>query len=310
MKNVVVGMAAIALVALAGTARSELAYGITGAAAGENLIRFDTASPGAFATVGALTGVVQGQAIRGIDFRPATGQLYAVSVGTAPGNTAAAQLYTVDLATGALTPVGAGFSIAGNNSGRVSLDFNPVVDLLRVVSGTAQNVRVNPNTGAIAAVDGDLAYDAGDPNAADGVILAGIAYSDNNAGATSTTLYGWNYANDGLVTVGSVGGSPISPNAGTVFTAAPLPAGFLTFSGGIGMDISGATGIAYLQHDDPNTGTIEMLDMLNLSTGMLTNLGVFGADVLDISIVPVPAPSTLGVAGLMGLGLMRRNRRR
>ena len=35
-------------------------------------------------------------------------------------------------------------------------DFNPTVDRIRVVSDTGQNLRLNPDTGAVAAVDGAL----------------------------------------------------------------------------------------------------------------------------------------------------------
>ena len=49
-------------------------YGVT---TGNSLIRFDSATPGTTTTVGAITGLQGGENVLGIDFRPATGQLFA-----------------------------------------------------------------------------------------------------------------------------------------------------------------------------------------------------------------------------------------
>ena len=59
-----------------------------------------------------------------MDFRPATGQFYAVSNGSR---------YTIHRATGAATRLGAdgAFTLTGTSFG---VDFNPVPDRLRVVS--------------------------------------------------------------------------------------------------------------------------------------------------------------------------------
>ena len=42
------------------------------------LVRFNTASPGTVTTVGTITGLQGGETVLGIDFRPATGELYAL----------------------------------------------------------------------------------------------------------------------------------------------------------------------------------------------------------------------------------------
>jgi hypothetical protein len=64
-------------------------YGVTTT---NQLVRFDSATPGTVVAVGAITGIQGGETILGIDFRPATGQLYAL------GSTS--RLYTIDTATG------------------------------------------------------------------------------------------------------------------------------------------------------------------------------------------------------------------
>ena len=85
-------------------ARAEFIYGLesnssalTNAPFG--LVRFDSATPGTVTTIGNFTGVIPGQTVRTIDFRPANGVLYAISTNGA----AAAQLYSVNLATAVLT---------------------------------------------------------------------------------------------------------------------------------------------------------------------------------------------------------------
>ena len=111
------------------------------------MVSFNSATPGTFLTNVPLSGITAGEGVLGIDFRPATGQLYAISGSTSVASTGT--VYTVNLATGALSTVGTAGNtglMPGNTSSRVSLDFNPVVDRMRVVTGNRQNYRFNPNT--------------------------------------------------------------------------------------------------------------------------------------------------------------------
>src|SRR5262249_46364265 len=64
------------------------------------LLRFNSATPGTIASSTPITGLQGGEKIRGIVVRPATGQLYAL------GSTS--RLYTINPVTGAATPVGSG----------------------------------------------------------------------------------------------------------------------------------------------------------------------------------------------------------
>jgi hypothetical protein len=307
-----------AAAALCGLAplHAETIYGMkiasdSGLVPGVALVSFDSATPGSITNIGAFSGVVAGQAVRSIDFRPATGQLYAISNGTTGATAANAQLYTVNLATAALTPVGSGLVLTGNTASRIEIDFNPVADRMRIiVAGTTNlNYRADPNTGGLVAVDTPLDYVVDDPLAGTGPIVLGAAYSNNFAGATSTTLYGWDYNTDALVTIGGPGGTP-SPNAGQMFTVAtPAGGGFLTNLSAISMDISGASGILYVTHDDAATGTFMSLYTRNLVTGAETKLGDYGSGIYigDIAVAPVPEPAAwmLGSAGLLALALRR-----
>lgn len=290
------------LVCAACAAQAEAVYGITvPRAAGSSLVRFDSAAPNAVTTIGAVSGIVAGQTLRGIDFRPATGDLYAIS-----SSGAAAQLYTIDLGSGAATPVGAGITLTGNTSTRISLDFNPVVDRLRIVTGSRQNYRLNVDTGVLTQ----------DTNISGTPLISGIAYSDNLPGATQTTLYAYDFLLDNLGTIGGLNGVP-SPNGGLFSLIGN--SGIVTGDAGLGFDISGATGIGYISVDDFNNspGANAEFFSVNLATGALTQISNDDfAAVLDISVAiqrpgSVPLPATWGLILLGGaaLGAARRMRR-
>lgn len=297
-------VASVAL--LSGAAQAELLYGVSVPGATTSLLSFDSATPGTQTTIGNITGIIAGHTLRGIDFRPSTGQLYAMSTNLGGGT---AQLYTIDLTTGAATTVGGAIALTGSTSTRVSLDFNPVVDALRVVTGSGQNYRVNPNTGALIARDTDIVTSGSGATP----LISGVAYTNNFAGATQTTLYAYDFLLDNLGTIGGINGVP-SPNGG-VFSIVGN-SGVVTGDAGAGFDISGATGMAYLSVDDffDSAGVNAEFFSINLVTGALTQIG--GDDpfpVLDISVLPVaavvPAPATalLALAALAGLGARRRH---
>ncbi|MFN0277676.1 MAG: DUF4394 domain-containing protein [Pyrinomonadaceae bacterium] len=264
-----------------------LSSGATGAD-GVALVRFNSTTPGTVTTIGPFTNLTATHAMRSIDFRPATGQLWGLSTNPAGS---AAQLYTINLATAACTPVGPGFALGTNAFTFIEMDFNPVADRIRIVTaggGTVgnNNFRANPNDGTLVQQDTALAFDASSPRVgATNFNIIGGAYSNNFAGATQTTLYGWDFFDDALITIGGLNGTP-SPNGGLMFTV-NTPAAFLTFNAVLGMDISGASGTMFVAHADANAGTTPNFYTRNVTTGAETLVGSFpaGVNVGDVTVL-------------------------
>ncbi len=161
------------------------------ATAGDRLVSFDSGNPGTLTSNTTITGLALGETIVGLDFRPATNTLVAV------GSTSL--VYTVDKVSGAATVVNATAFTPGLNGTVFGVDFNPTVDRIRVVSEAGQNLRLNPNTGAVAAVDTNLAYAAGDSGAGVAPRIVASAYSNNVSGATTTQLFGIDSNRDAIV---------------------------------------------------------------------------------------------------------------
>lgn len=229
MKALLWALGLLTLALLLGGAGPIYAGTIFGLTSTNTLIRFDSATPGAVTTIGAITGLQAGEGLLGIDFRPANLLLYGL------GSTS--RLYTINTATGAATQVGSAgaFTLTGTSFG---MDFNPTVDRIRVVSDADQNLRLNPNDGTLTATDGVLAYAGLDPNSSINPNVVGSAYTNNFAGATTTTLYGIDSNLDILVIQNP-------PNAGTLNTVGPL--GF-NVTDRVGFDIVGTnTAFAALQ---------------------------------------------------------------
>ncbi len=169
------------------------------------------------------------------------------------------------------------------------MDFNPTVDRIRVVSSADENFRVNPDTGAIAGIDTNLAYDAVDLNAGANPDVLAIGYTNNFAGASPTTLFGIDNTLGILVRQGSVDGAPISPNTGTLFTIGAM--GTASAFNRVGLDVgSGGTAFAYLEA----AGGVPQLYTIDLATGAATLVGGIASPevIIDIAAQVVPATPT------------------
>lgn len=200
-----------------------------------------------------VTGLA-GDRLVGIDVRPATGALYAIG--------AAGQLYTLDTTSGAATRVGTPTVAVGR---AVGLDFNPTVDRIRVITSAGTNLRLHPDTGALAATDGALAYAGTDAGAGRTPTAAAAGYTNSVAGATTTTLYAIDSARDVLVTQGTAAGvtPAVSPNTGQLFTVGRLG---LDVGSTNGFDIDGRRGTA-LAAVQSGRLPVTLLATVDLNTG-------------------------------------------
>jgi hypothetical protein len=284
------------------------------------LFRFDPDNPAVITTIGS-TGITT----RGIDFRPGTQSLYGLSVGP---NTA--QLYTIDINTAAATPVGSGFPVSGanydlGNNNRIGFDFNPrtlqadTSMRIRVITdNSASNLRLNSNTGALAATDTPLAFPVGDPNANNAPFANASAYINSAAGtlpsAGTTTLYNIDPRRDVLLTQNP-------PNSGTLNTVGSFFAS-VDLDPDVAFDIVSSNPADDSLADErailigrgqlPARGTLTPYRLwdINLVTGAVSSpRTVTGTDFTGgMALLIVPEPATLFAISATGLLLLRRAR--
>lgn len=283
---VMLGLAPYAAAAPSDQAAGQIMYGLTTA---NRLLQFSSANPCLIIAQPRVTGLQKNEELHGIDFRPATGQLYGLG--------SSSRIYVIDPQSGQATPVVAQPFSPKLQGEFFGFDFNPVVDRIRVVSDKGQNLRLNPDLGTVVdfdpatagiQTDGKLAYDNttadNDPvdvNAERRPRVGGAAYTNpDNDPATGTTLYDIDAERDTLVIQ-----SP--PNNGTLNTVGNL--GFKV-NELAGFDI-GVNNIAYaaLRARDGNNDADEQttqpngqcgksqLFTVNLTTGRATFVGYIGS---------------------------------
>src|SRR5262245_11530861 len=104
------------------------------------LLSFDSATPGTITTI-PLTGLGPGEQLRGIDFRPETSELFAISVTDGSAANSAINTYIVNPISGALTIRGTILAamLPGAADVASGFDFNPTVDRLRYVNAGDEN---------------------------------------------------------------------------------------------------------------------------------------------------------------------------
>ncbi len=275
MKKILIGLTA-AVMAVA-PAHAVTLYGVTDA---NNLVRFDSRTPGAVQSTVAIQGLGN-STVLGIDFRTRDGFLYAL--------TDTRSLFRVNPNTGATSLVLANLAVTGTN---FAFDFNPTNTNLRIVSNDNTNYFVRFNAPPIALVQqANAVYAPGSGLADPDIIAAAYTNNDNNP-ATGTTLFVLDSSNDVLSTL----------NVAT---------GALTRIGALGVnigtrssfDITGATTGIVL------SGTT--LSSINLSTGSLTRIGTTSDAFFGLAAaVPEPATWAMMIIGFGAVGAAARSSRR
>jgi hypothetical protein len=238
---------------------------VLGVTVGDKLVSFNRGAPGKLCTSASITGLDVGEEVLGIDIRPADGELYALG--------SEGKIYTLEIATGvatlhstltaALDDMSDPFT--GLSDGGFGVGFNPVPDRLRAISRNGQNLRINVDTGA-------TTTDAGmSPSS---LSVAGVAYTNAFAGATTTTLFAIDVTGGALA---RVGGSPATtgacpgdtgnPNCGNVTGVGPLGVSDITSIDGFDIDGDPAATAAAIVALRVGTATSSSLYVVDLSTG-------------------------------------------
>ena len=225
---------------------------------GITLDKFSTSSPSYVKKSVQVSGLQTGEKLLAIDFRPATGQLYGVG--------SLSRIYVINLSTGVARMINTTPFTPAINGTIVGFDFNPTVDRIRLITNNGQNLRLIPETGAVAAVDGNINI-----NGQAGPMLAAAAYENSVAGAVTTTLYSID-----LVSKKLYRNNP--PNAGTLEEVGSLG---LNISGEGGYDIDGKsnTGLAVFKVNGQTT-----LFSVNDETAATTVLATYSKNYSAIAI--------------------------
>lgn len=247
-KAVKVGTFAIPVIGIA-FKTNPVAFATT---ADNQLYRFNPTDPESNSVP--LTGMLSGETIVGLDFRPANGSLYAIS--------SQSRLLTVNTSNGQVTQVGSVLTpaLSGTSFG---FDFNPTVDRIRLVSNTGQNLRLHPDLGTVVFVDGNL--NPGTPS------VNGAAYTNSFAGSTMTTLF------------------VLDSETNMLYTQTPPNDGVLVPVGGLGVDltanngfdIGGSTGSAFGLF---KVGTTSAVYTVNLTSGTATKVADFNIEATAMAV--------------------------
>lgn len=174
MRSNTLALPVAALVALtAGNAQAAFLHALT---SDGKLITIDSEQRRAKAAVPVST--MAGRVVA-IAMRPSDGKLY--------GLTDTHQLVTIDATSGRVS-MGPKLDKALETGTRLAINFNPVVDRLRVVGISGTNYRINVDSGAVTA-DGTLKYTPASPYAATPPRVTAAAYTNHVAGTKETALY-------------------------------------------------------------------------------------------------------------------------
>lgn len=207
-----------------------------------------------------ITGLQSGENIISIDYRPATGQLYGLG--------SSSRLYLINEISGLATPLGSTAFIpqlAGTSS---SIDFNPTVDRIRLVSNNGQNLRLHPELGTVVATDGNI-------NGVTNARIEAIAYTNSISGSTSTLLYDIDYASDKL------------------FVQNPPNDGGLQEVGNLEVDFDGIGGFDILPDSNyamavNNKNDESRLYTISLMSGKATWIGTFSQQIVEVAFKSKP----------------------
>lgn len=244
------------------------------------LVSFNSTSPGS-SSAATITGLRANENIVGFDLRPGgspAGQL--IAVGNMGG------VYAIDPNSGTATlkssliadPTDTTDVFTSLTGTRVSIDVNNVVDRLRIVTNSGQNLRVNMDTGETI-TDTPLTL-----STIRAIGVTEVAYTNNFSSACRTTAYYLDTTADRLL---------ISPDASS---------GVLNVVGGLTVDAAAMTGFDIATAADGTQSALAALTVANvtslyridLTTGAAAVIGSIGGLTNGETVLGVarPAPAT------------------
>ncbi|WPR77608.1 DUF4394 domain-containing protein [Algoriphagus sp. NG3] len=219
------------------------------------ILMYDARNLDAPSSSTAITGLASGEMIVSIDYRPATGQLYALS--------SASRLYHINENSGAATALGTEPFSPAYSGDNPSLDFNPTVDRIRLVTESGQNLRLHPELGTVVATDGSI-------NGGVNPRIGAVAYTNSFSGTTSTTLYDIDFEQDKLY-------KQVPPNDGGLEEVGDLG---IDFEGTGDMDIIPDNSVALAVNRNDNESRLYTID---LSSGKAMWVGTFSDPVVSLA---------------------------
>lgn len=202
-----------------------------------------------------ITGLGSGEMIVSIDYRPATGQLYGVS--------SMSRLYHINENSGAATALGTGPFTPAIQGANPSLDFNPTVDRVRLVTESGQNLRLHPELGTVVATDGSI-------NGGMNPRIGAVAYSNSFSGTTMTTLFDIDFEQDKLY-------KQVPPNDGGLEEVGDLGVDFEGL-GDMDLNPDNSVALAVNRKDDESR-----LYTIDLSSGKAMWVGTFTQPVVSLA---------------------------
>ncbi len=212
----------------------------------------------------AITGLPVGVTLRGIDFRPRTGDLYGVGSDKV--------VYRVNPQTALAIAEGPTFDSAGTVTGtNFGWDFNPTVDKIRGTTDAQDNIRLDPDSGAMFPVAGteDGALNPGTP------LVVGSAYINSSFSATppaATVLFAYETGMDKIHI-------QAPPNSGTLNAGVAFG---VNLGSDVGFDIAGASNTGYIA--GPPAGKAgARLWRVDVQTGARTSLGKIGYGKVNVT---------------------------
>jgi hypothetical protein len=237
---------------------------VIGLSENNELVKLSVGPPATELQILPLRGLDTNETMLAIDFHPTTKVLYGVS--------SANKIYHINTNYGLAGSVSRTPFTPGIHGEAVGFDINPADGMIRLVTDADQNLRIDPRTAQVVAVDVNIAPSLND--------ISGIAYASSSGGSGTSnlsTLYDIDWLNGSLyrqngnagmlALVGSLGVDVLSEVG---FDASSKGTAFATFLGasrtpGFGPGIGGNT-------DDL---TIEAYRIwgINLTTGAATSYG-------------------------------------